>query len=77
MVGRHLSWGDDRVFYYSPDGRLKSFLANCLSSKSGCFAKSATCRNLTSGRLSHVNWAHDPVSSGFSLWVRFLLPLPT
>jgi len=28
MVGRHLSWGDDRVFYYSPDGRLKSFLAN-------------------------------------------------
>jgi len=47
----------------------------CLSSKSGCFAKSATCRNLTSGRLSHVNWAHDPASLGFSFLVRCLLPL--
>ena len=28
MVARHLSWGEDRVFYYGPDGRLKSFLAN-------------------------------------------------
>jgi len=28
MVGRHLGWGEDRVFYYGPDGRLKSFLAN-------------------------------------------------
>ena len=28
MVARHLSWGEDRVFYYSPDGRLKSFLVN-------------------------------------------------
>src|SRR5262249_37809064 len=30
-----------------------------------------------SGRLSHVNWAHDPVSSGFSLLVQCLLPLAT
>jgi hypothetical protein len=28
MVARHLSWGEDRVFYYSPNGRLKSFLVN-------------------------------------------------
>jgi hypothetical protein len=28
MVGRYLSWGEDRVFYYGPDGRLKSFLVN-------------------------------------------------
>ena len=28
MVGRHLGWGEDRVFYYGPNGRLKSFLAN-------------------------------------------------
>jgi hypothetical protein len=28
MVARHLSWGEDRVFYYSPDGRLKSFRVN-------------------------------------------------
>ena len=28
MVDRHLSWGEDRVFYYDPEGRLKSFLAN-------------------------------------------------
>jgi len=28
MVGRHLSWGEDRVFYYGPGGRLKSFLVN-------------------------------------------------
>jgi hypothetical protein len=28
MVARHLSWGEDRVFYYGPDGRLKSFLVN-------------------------------------------------
>jgi hypothetical protein len=28
MVGRHLSWGEDRVFYYGSDGRLKSFLVN-------------------------------------------------
>ena len=28
MVARQCSWGEDRVFYYAPDGRLKSFLAN-------------------------------------------------
>jgi Family of unknown function (DUF5372) len=28
MVGRHLSWGEDRVFYYGRSGRLKSFLVN-------------------------------------------------
>jgi Family of unknown function (DUF5372) len=28
MVGRHLSWGEDRVFYYGPGRRLKSFLVN-------------------------------------------------
>jgi len=30
-----------------------------------------------SGRLRRVKWAHDPVSSGFSLLVRCLLPLAT
>ena len=28
MDGRHLSWGEDRVFYYGSGGRLKSFLVN-------------------------------------------------
>lgn len=28
MVGRHLAWGEDRVFYYDHNGRLKSFLVN-------------------------------------------------
>jgi len=28
MVGRHLSWGEDRVFYYGSGGRLKSFPVN-------------------------------------------------
>jgi hypothetical protein len=28
MVGRHLSWGEDRVFYYDSGGRLKSFPVN-------------------------------------------------
>jgi hypothetical protein len=28
MVARQRNWGEDRVFYYAPDGRLKSFLAN-------------------------------------------------
>lgn len=28
MVGRHFGWGEDRVFYYGPNGRLKSFLVN-------------------------------------------------
>jgi uncharacterized protein DUF5372 len=28
MVARRRNWGEDRVFYYSPDGRLKSFLVN-------------------------------------------------
>ena len=28
MVARQRNWGQDRVFYYDPDGRLKSFLAN-------------------------------------------------
>lgn len=28
MVGRHLTWGEDRVLYYGPEGRLKSFLVN-------------------------------------------------
>ena len=28
IVARHHNWGEDRVFYYDPDGRLKSFLAN-------------------------------------------------
>jgi len=25
---RKLTWGEDRVFYYAPDGKLKSLLAN-------------------------------------------------
>jgi Family of unknown function (DUF5372) len=28
LVGRHLTWGEDRVLYYGPEGRLKSFLVN-------------------------------------------------
>jgi hypothetical protein len=28
MVGRHLGWGEEHVFYYGPNGRLKSFLVN-------------------------------------------------
>jgi hypothetical protein len=28
MVARQRSWGEERVFYYAPDGRRKSFLAN-------------------------------------------------
>ena len=28
MVSRQLTWGQDRVFYYDSDGRLKSFPAN-------------------------------------------------
>jgi hypothetical protein len=28
MVGRHVSWGEDRVFYYGSSRRLKSFLVN-------------------------------------------------
>ena len=28
LVGRHLGWGEDRVFYYGPNGRLKSLLVN-------------------------------------------------
>jgi len=28
MVSRQRSWGQDRVFYYDPDGRLKSFPVN-------------------------------------------------
>jgi hypothetical protein len=28
MVSRQRNWGQDRVFYYDPDGRLKSFPAN-------------------------------------------------
>jgi len=28
MVSRERNWGQDRVFYYDPDGRLKSFPAN-------------------------------------------------
>ena len=28
MVGRHFGWGEDRVFYYGLNGRLKSFLVN-------------------------------------------------
>jgi hypothetical protein len=28
MVARQRNWGQDRVFYYDPDGRLKSFPAN-------------------------------------------------
>lgn len=28
IVGRHLGWGEDRVFYYDHAGRLKSFLFN-------------------------------------------------
>jgi hypothetical protein len=28
MVFRQRNWGQDRVFYYDPDGRLKSFPAN-------------------------------------------------
>jgi len=38
-------------------------------------SKSATCRNPTSGRLSHVNWAHDPAPPAFSFLVGCLLPL--
>ena len=28
IVGRYLSWGEDRVFCYDSGGRLKSFLVN-------------------------------------------------
>ena len=28
MVGRHLAWGEDRIFCYGPEGQLKSFLVN-------------------------------------------------
>ena len=28
LVGRHLSWGEDRVLFYGPEGRLKSFRVN-------------------------------------------------
>jgi hypothetical protein len=28
MVSRQHNWGQDRVFYYDLDGRLKSFAAN-------------------------------------------------
>ena len=28
VVGRHLTWGEDRVLYYGTEGRLKSFLVN-------------------------------------------------
>jgi len=28
IVARQCNWGEDRVFYYDPDGRLKSFLTN-------------------------------------------------
>ena len=65
---------------FSPNSQEVAYgsaLDGCLSSKFSCFAKSATYRNLTSGRLSHVNWAHDPASPGFSFLVRCLLPLPT
>ena len=50
-------------------------LGFCLSSKSDSFAKSALCRNPASGRLSHVNWAHDPAPPAFSFLVGCLLPL--
>ena len=28
LVTRRLTWGEDRVFYYDLDGRLKSLMAN-------------------------------------------------
>ena len=28
LVTRKLTWGEDRVFYYGPDGKLKSLLTN-------------------------------------------------
>jgi len=28
LVTRKLTWGEDRVFYYDPDGKLKSLLSN-------------------------------------------------
>jgi hypothetical protein len=28
MVARQRNWGEDRVFYYDADGRLRSFLTN-------------------------------------------------
>ena len=28
LVTRKLTWGEDRVFYYDPSGRLKSLVAN-------------------------------------------------
>jgi len=28
IVARRCGWGEDRVFYYDSDGRLKSFLVN-------------------------------------------------
>jgi hypothetical protein len=28
LVTRRLNWGEDRVFYYDPDGNLKSLRAN-------------------------------------------------
>lgn len=28
LVARKLTWGEDRVFYYDPNGKLKSLLTN-------------------------------------------------
>jgi hypothetical protein len=28
LVTRKLNWGEDRVFYYDPNGKLKSLLTN-------------------------------------------------
>ena len=28
MIAHQRNWGEDRVFYYDADGRLKSFLTN-------------------------------------------------
>ena len=28
LVTRKLTWGEDRVFYYEADGKLKSFMTN-------------------------------------------------
>ncbi len=28
LVTRRFTWGEDRVFYYGPDGKLKSLLTN-------------------------------------------------
>jgi hypothetical protein len=76
---RHVTWLEDLAqdLRYGLRILRKSPASPVCPQNSDCFAKSATCRNPTSGRLCHVNWTHDPVSSGVSFFVRCLLPLAT